>query len=193
MAKWTQTEREDIARRFRVEGQTATEISRAYEKTHPQVTRNAILGVLHRAGELGKGRSSVQSQPSSRQRARLNAPRPVLALAPPPAEDEAVTYVAPEVIEATATTQFGRSPGQRRDGQGIPIRPAGPSAAPILQLGSGQCRFPVGEPTGTAERLFCGLPSAGAPYCPKCRKLAYAPEAPRTSARDLLRLAVRAS
>ncbi len=49
----------------------------------------------------------------------------------------------------------------------------------LLELGFGQCRFPLG---GFAEpvRFFCGKPAAlPKPYCPECAQRAYVITRPR--------------
>lgn len=191
MVRWEPTERTDIVARF-LKGETATEIARAYRPFRPTVTRNAVLGVLHRAGVLGQGRAQIQSQPTARQRSRaaLPAPRPAL---PAPVVEGAVAYVAPVEVESVSSSAFGRNPGDRRAGTAIPIRPPGASSAPLLQLARTACRFPVGEPEPGRDRLFCGEPATEGPYCARCRSFAYAPEAPRSSERDLMRIARRAS
>ena len=43
----------------------------------------------------------------------------------------------------------------------------------LLELRSGQCRFPLGGPRQPA-RFFCGKPAAlPKPYCRECRQRAY--------------------
>lgn len=163
--RWTKDESAEIERLFLKDGETATQIARRY----PGSTRNAILGVLHRAGALGLGRAQMQSQPrSSTKRRKANpkpAPRPSLVQTEPE-----VAYLAPELVESVSTSAFGRSPGERRQGAMIPIRPPGPASRPLLQLGPGRCKFPVGEPEPGHDRLFCGEEAVtGGVYCARCR------------------------
>ena len=42
----------------------------------------------------------------------------------------------------------------------------------ILEVSDEQCKFPV---TDTSPHLFCGKPVEQAPYCNKCRAIAYEP------------------
>lgn len=188
--RWTKDESAEIERLFLKDGETATQIARRY----PGSTRNAILGVLHRAGALGLGRAQMQSQPrASTTRRKANpkpAPRPALEA---PVEGP-VQYLAPVLIESVSTSAFGRNPGERRQGASIPIRPVGATAAPILQLGRDRCRFPVGEPEPGHDRLFCGaVVEAGSSYCSTCRPLTIDKAARRESVSDLARIARRAS
>ena len=188
--RWTTDESAEIERLFLKEGETATQIAKRY----PPSTRNAILGVLHRAGALGLGRAQMQSQPrASTTRRKVNpkpAPRPALAA---PVAEGPVDYLAPELIESASTSGFGRNPGERRQGSMIPIRPVGPLAKPILELGPGRCRFPVGEPEAGQARLFCGEEAeAGSAYCPTCRGHTIDRTSRRETFSDLTRIARRA-
>ncbi len=49
----------------------------------------------------------------------------------------------------------------------------------LLELGFGQCRYPLGAPMEPA-RFFCGKPAAlPRPYCPECAQRAYVTIRPR--------------
>lgn len=193
MARWSETEKSDIKARF-LKGETATQIATVYVPTHPDVSRNAILGVLHRAGVLGQGRARLQSQPTAKQRARLQKARQVRPAVVEPVGEGPVAFLAPVVVDSRTDSTFARQPGERREGSALPIRPVGPNAAPLLQLGPRRCKFPVGEPEPGEDRLFCGEATvAEAVYCVECQGRAYQPSAPRSSERDLLRIARRAS
>lgn len=163
--RWTDDEKAEIVRLFLKDGETATQIAARYK---PE-SRNAILGVLHREKALGLGRAQMPSQPRSSTRRRKANPKPAPrpSLVQPEAE---VAYLAPELVESVSTSAFGRSPGERRQGAMIPIRPPGPKALPLLQLPPGSCKFPVGEPEPGHDRLFCGeAAEPGGVYCATCR------------------------
>jgi len=50
---------------------------------------------------------------------------------------------------------------------------------PFWELRQGVCKFPLGCFSDPPER-FCGEPAAiGSPYCPQCRRKAYAPSGRR--------------
>jgi hypothetical protein len=189
--RWIQDEIDDITRRFLKDGETARQIAKRY----PPASRNAILGVLKRAGALGHGRDRLPSQPrASTVRRKLNpkpAPLPALAHA---VSEGPVEFVAPELVESVSTSGFGRNPGERRRGALIPIRPIGPKALPLLQLPPGSCKFPVGEPEPGADRLFCGeAAEEGSSYCSTCRGHTIDRHSRRESISDLVRIARRAS
>lgn len=188
MARWLESEKADICDRFVRKGETATQIARFYQRAgKPEASRNAILGVLHRAGELGKGRSKIASQPSARVQAlksRASAePAPAL-----PADQAGLSYVAPVVIDSASASVFGRSAsGSRRAGTALPIREVGETAVSLLQLETDDCRFPVGDPRPGELQLFCGKPKARGPYCVAHGAAAF--DKPNNPSRRLERLA----
>lgn len=187
--RWTRDEADDIVRRFLKEGETATQIAKRY----PPSTRNAILGVLHREKALGLGRAQMQSQPRASTKRRKSNPKPAPrpSLVQPEAE---VAYLAPELVESVSTSAFGRNPGERRQGAMIPIRPVGPAARPLLQLGPNGCKFPVSEPEPGHDRLFCGEASEpGGVYCARCKGYTIDKVTRPQSLSDLTRIARRFS
>jgi GcrA cell cycle regulator len=104
------------------------------------VSRNAVIGVIHRMGVAHEGRgapASAGGRAAPRaHRARASSPRPARALAAP-----AVT------------------------GGGAAAHPAPALPKRLIELGCGCCRFPVGPDTG-ADQLFCGAARPdGQAYC----------------------------
>jgi GcrA cell cycle regulator len=107
-------------------GSTASEIG-----AELGCTRNAVLSKVHRSGWAGRGASQPprpKPQPTPRR------PRPVARAAalPPPPEP-----LAADERAHTAATSF---------------REGGPK--PLLELGAGECRWPLGEP-GAPGFGFC--------------------------------------
>ncbi len=123
------------------------------------ITRNAVIGKVHRLGLSGRAKSPSSSAPRQRKaRAHphmLRVPRPAMrgntALA------HAYEYEMepePELIDNIIPM------GQRRT---------------ILELTEETCRWPIGDP-GSADFFFCGGQTISSlPYCPHHSRVAYQP------------------
>lgn len=151
---WT-NERVELLRRLWSEGHSASRIAGELGG----ITRNAVIGKVHRLGLSGR--------PAS---ASPGAPRPRKARAAPPctsavsgntalAQDYALEAEAePEVVDNIIPLT------QRRT---------------ILELTESTCRWPVGDP-GSGDFFFCGGNAVGGlPYCSCHARLAYQPAADR--------------
>ena len=123
-----------------------------------EVTRNAVIGKVHRLGLAGRKTTSRQPVPrrTSPRRDRLGRVEP-------------------------------RLPSSRfmRPASPLPPSPPSPVAAlmlPLRQLRDDQCRWPIGDPR-EAGFGFCGRrKSTGIPYCEHHAAIAYNPAARRGSA-----------
>jgi GcrA cell cycle regulator len=155
---WTD-ERVETLKKLWSDGLSASQIA----KQLGGVTRNAVIGKVHRLGLSGR---AAPSQP-----ARRPAPRPA-PRAPKPA--------VAKVVKPAASPE---APNPARE-----VRPA-PVAAPaeakrlpsgeyatVLTLREGMCKWPIGDPADTEFR-FCGRRSgAGTAYCEAHAQLAYQPQ-----------------
>ena len=153
VATWT-TERVELLRHHVVAGLTCSQIA-----AEIGVTRNAVIGKVHRLGLSGRAKSPSSAAPrprkprSSGHMMRLARPsmRGNTALAP---MYEADLEPEPELIEN--------------------IIPIGQRCS-LLELNESKCRWPIGDP-GTAEFFFCGgTPVEGLPYCNYHSRVAYQP------------------
>jgi GcrA cell cycle regulator len=126
------------------------------------ITRNAVIGKVHRLGLSGRAKSPSSATPRPR-RAR---PSNMLRVSRPSMRgNTALAYAydvesepEPEVIENIIPI------GQRRT---------------LLQLNEDTCRWPIGDPS-SPEFFFCGgKPSTGVPYCGYHSRIAYQPAADR--------------
>ena len=119
------------------------------------VTRNAVIGKIHRLG-LGPGRPAAapgRPCPPSAGRPRFSRQRQLLRL---------VNAEAPRADGATA--------------EAAPIESA--QRCSLLELARDKCHWPVGDP-GAADFAFCGNEAAtGFSYCAGHARMAY-----RSSAR----------
>ena len=127
------------------------------------VTRNAVIGKVHRLGLSGRAKTPSSAAPRPRKvrpaQQMMRVSRPVsrgnTALAHAydlDAEPE------PELVDNVVPM------GQRRT---------------LLELTEETCRWPIGDP-GSTEFFFCGGKSlSGLPYCAHHSRIAYQPAADR--------------
>ena len=149
---WTDTRVERL-KAFWADGLSASEIAGRLG----EVTRNAVIGKVHRLGLAGRKTTSRKPAPR-RTSPRRNRPGRVERRLPP----------APFMRPAA-----------------LPPAPPPPVAAlmlPLRQLRDDQCRWPVGDPR-EAGFGFCGCQKApGVPYCAHHAAIAYNPAARRRRA-----------
>jgi len=123
------------------------------------ITRNAVIGKVHRLGLSGRAKSASSASPRVRKprspMMRIGRVRGNAALAH---AYELETEVTPELIENIIPI------GQRRN---------------ILELTEQTCRWPIGDP-GSSEFFFCGGNTIGGlPYCAYHARVAYQPASER--------------
>jgi GcrA cell cycle regulator len=168
---WTD-ERVELLRVLWLDGKSASQIS---AQLGMGVTRNAVIGKVHRLGLSGRTKSSAPAAPRVRQRtAPLHRP-PVVnrsgggghvgrgntALA---MQTEHLMDLRPIVYEDVV----------------VPISPR----VTIVELKESMCRWPLGDPT-SVEFRYCGSQSPGTgPYCTYHGKMAYQPAQDRRRERD---------
>ncbi|MGU3536611.1 GcrA family cell cycle regulator [Methylobacterium sp. A54F] len=162
---WTD-ERVELLRRLWEEGQSASKIAAQLGG----VTRNAVIGKVHRLGLAGRVKPGAEAA-GGRRRGREDE-----------AEVAAVEVVESEMPEPVATITAHRPTPD--------FPPAPPAAAEpvalavservtIMDLRESMCRWPMGDPT-TPEFRFCGARSiTGLPYCTHHAQIAYQPAAER--------------
>ena len=162
---WTD-ERVELLKKLWTEGLSASQIAAELGG----ITRNAVIGKVHRLGLSGRAKSPSSAAPRPRKpRApgmmRLSRPsmRGNTALAP---MYEADIEPEPELIEN--------------------IIPIGQRCS-LLELNDSKCRWPIGDP-GSAEFFFCGgTPVEGLPYCNYHSRVADQPAADRRRDRRAMR------
>lgn len=161
-SSWSEERVEQLKKLFEA-GLSCSQI--AAELGH--VTRNAVIGKLHRLG-LGNLRPKKEASPRPARPARTRKAvlRQVLA-----SRDEAhveAEALDPAILDApcTATEFDDRIPAEQRKG--------------VLDLEYGDCRWPFGDPT-TPEFFFCGARAlaGGLPYCGRHSRMAYTTAAQR--------------
>jgi GcrA cell cycle regulator len=142
---WTE-ERKDALKKLWADGLSASQIG-----DELGVTRNAVIGLVHRMG-LPKRRENVAPAknrvPSQRQRSA----RPRFNFVPPKAYE----------------------PVDKRAVVAAIVPPVEPPLS-VFNLTAATCRWPVGDPQEPGFR-FCGHPpGAGKPYCAAHCAMAYEP------------------
>lgn len=150
---WTE-ERVSLLRKLWTEGLSASQIA----KQLGGVTRNAVIGKVHRLGLAGR---ATPSRP---------AKRPVRAARPRPLAGPS----APRLRTPTASVLPVVSAPQLE-----PLVLASGRTASVLTLNDRMCKFPIGDPTD-ADFAFCGREHGSAgPYCGDHARLAYQPSQAR--------------
>ncbi|TGD94717.1 GcrA family cell cycle regulator [Methylobacterium nonmethylotrophicum] len=157
---WTK-ERVELLKRLWSEGKSASQIAAEIGG----VSRNAVIGKVHRLGLAGRIVKPNGAPPAGR-KARGEAELP----AAPAPETPAVLAPAPPAL-ALIQTQAAASP---------PAVALPESArVTIMELREFMCRWPMGDPS-SPEFRFCGDRAiTGLPYCTHHSRIAYQPAAER--------------
>lgn len=141
-------ERVEVLKKLWAEGLSASQIA----KELGGVTRNAVIGKVHRLGLSGR---ATPSRPPSR---FVNPHRPRVAARP--------------ALRLASSTENAPTPAP------IPIDPAplpNGEFATVLDLSEHICKWPVGDPSDDSFQ-FCGHKTkVGAPYCEAHAQMAFQP------------------
>jgi GcrA cell cycle regulator len=171
-ATWTD-ERVETLKRLWGEGLSASQIA---TEIGGGITRNAVIGKVHRLGLSGRGKA--KAPPPARPKAKA-VPAPS-APAPAPRPAAIVTPLPPALAVEAAPEP---APVAVADEVGLPLS----ERVTIMDLRESMCRWPMGDPT-KPEFRFCGARSVtGLPYCSHHAQVAYQPVADRKRDRRLLR------
>jgi GcrA cell cycle regulator len=151
---WTD-ERVDLLKKLWAEGLSASQIAGRLGG----VTRNAVIGKVHRLGLSGRATSSRSSGPRPRRNHVPRAPR------------------APSLLFGTRGNT-ALKPVYEMEPEPMPLEelviPLHERAS-ILTLKEAMCRWPIGDP-GEPEFHFCGRKTCAAlPYCEHHARMAYQP------------------
>lgn len=174
---WTD-ERVELLRQLWLDGKSASQIS---AQLGHGLTRNAVIGKVHRLGLAGRAKS-----PST----AVSTPRP----APAP-------RVAPRASSGGGAPRASVRGNTALAISSEPLLEAQPVfhedvvvpmslRVTIVDLKEAMCRWPLGDPS-SSEFRYCGSPSSGSgPYCTHHGKLAYQPVQDRRRERDRERRAL---
>lgn len=166
---WTE-ERVELLRKLWGEGLSASQVA---AELGPGITRNAVIGKIHRLGLAERAKSATSPRP--------RAPRAPRAAAQPRVNGHVVQG---NVALAFAPQARPVARVQPQDDVVIPMS----ERVTLMELRESMCRWPMGDPT-TPEFRFCGgkSPVGGGPYCAYHARVAYQPAQDRRRARELLR------
>ena len=189
---WTD-ERVELLKKMWGEGQSASQIA----KELGGVTRNAVIGKVHRLGLSnragGGAASTAKAEPKAKPAAKAEAKPKSAAKAEPAAK--AAPEAAPETKAAV--------PARKQiipAGQPLPPQPSANEISPealakvneiekkakkisLMELTERTCKWPVGDPA-TEDFWFCGLPvQQGKPYCEAHVGVAFQPMSSRRDRR----------
>jgi len=184
-------ERVELLKRLWGEGQSASQIA----KELGGVTRNAVIGKVHRLGLSNRNGSATAAstgtaaapEAETPKAAAKPAPKATAKSATPPEtrEDEAEQAAAPVRVKAIIPA-----------GQPLPPQPSANEIDPealakvseiekkakrlsLMELTERTCKWPVGDPA-TEDFWFCGLPvQTGKPYCEAHVGVAFQPMSSR--------------
>ena len=154
---WTE-DRVEVLKKLWAEGHSASQIA----KELGGVTRNAVIGKVHRLGLSGR---ATPSRPVKRP-PRLARPKPRIqpdgsVITPKPQR-----VVPEEVLKPNEKVAMLAA---------LPPQPlADGEAATILTLRDSMCKWPIGDPADP-KFAFCGRKSTCGPYCAEHAKVAFQP------------------
>lgn len=155
---WTD-ERVELLKKLWSDGLSASQIAAELGG----ITRNAVIGKVHRLGLSGRAKSASAVAPRQR---KARSPAHMLRIGRGAIRGNTALAHAYE-LEAEAEPEFIDNIipiGQRRN---------------ILELTESTCRWPVGDP-GSGDFFFCGGNALGPlPYCAYHARIAYQPAGDR--------------
>jgi len=168
---WTD-ERVETLKKLWLDGLSASQIA----KQLGGVTRNAVIGKVHRLGLSGRAAPSQPARPV------FKAPRPArpAATTVPIARRAAPTAEPPPVVSVAEPASAATALAPRVEERGV---------ATVLTLGAHMCKWPIGDPSSD-EFSFCGRRSSeDGPYCIEHARVAYQPQQnkKKSSASELVR------
>lgn len=162
---WTDERVELLKKLWTEDGLTASQIA---QQLGGGITRNAVIGKVHRLGLSGRAKTVSQAPRVARpkQRSTSNVQRTVTR--PVSFGSTALKIEAEVELEVVATPAVMISfPAPTNE------------KVNIMQLGYRTCRWPVGDPVAS-DFGFCGAESSGEkPYCPYHCAVAYQPSTER--------------
>jgi len=193
---WTE-DRVETLKKMWADGQSASQIA----KELGGVTRNAVIGKVHRLGLSNRNGGAVPAtdaaEPAVEAVAETTAPAAPAAM---PALEEPAEEPEPVVADAAPRPSV---PTRRQiipAGQPLPPQPSANEISPealasqrevekrakrltLMELTERTCKWPIGDPA-TPNFWFCGLPvEQGKPYCEAHVGVAFQPMSARRDRR----------
>ena len=192
---WTD-ERVELLKKMWGEGQSASQIA----KELGGVTRNAVIGKVHRLGLSNRAASGTATKAESKPKAKP-APKAKAEAKPAPKPEK------PEMKTEAAAPPKSTLPARKQiipAGQPLPPQPSQSEISAetlaslaefektakkisLMELTERTCKWPIGDPA-TDKFWFCGHPAqAGKPYCETHVGVAFQPMSSRRDRRPASR------
>jgi GcrA cell cycle regulator len=169
---WTD-ERVELLKQHWLEGKSASQIANLLGHG---LSRNAIIGKVHRLGLAGRAKSSSSGGSRARQSAPQHAVRHIVS--------PRATIAVPRIVRGATALAFAPQP--LAEAEPVPfesvVLPMSLRVT-IVELKEAMCRWPLGDPTSPDFR-YCGSPVSSGPYCAHHCRLAYQPVQDRRRDRD---------
>ena len=168
VATWTD-ERVELLKKLWNDGLSASQIAAELGN----ITRNAVIGKVHRLGLSGRTRPQSAAQPRPRNKPAVRPQGSTIPQGP---------------LHTRGATALAAAP--QREALPAPMPEANPEVVvpfservTIMELKESMCRWPLGDPT-TPEFRYCGAKSdVGVPYCAYHCRIAYQPSIDRRNRR----------
>ncbi|MDQ7071617.1 MAG: GcrA family cell cycle regulator [Rhodobacterales bacterium] len=198
---WTD-DRVEVLKKMWGEGQSASQIA----KELGGVTRNAVIGKVHRLGlsnRAGSAGAKGTVKPAAKTGAKPAVPAEAKPKTPPAAKPKPAAKPADTVAGTEVLAPLPMSAARRAiipAGQPLPPQPSANEISPealakvseiekkakrltLMELTERTCKWPVGDPA-TDDFWFCGLAvKAGKPYCEAHVGVAFQPMSARRDRR----------
>ncbi|MEP4032853.1 GcrA family cell cycle regulator [Roseibium polysiphoniae] len=176
---WT-NERVELLKKLWTEGHSASQIAGELGG----VTRNAVIGKVHRLGLSGRAKTPAPASKPRRSRTTTASTSSSNRPSAPQPQTQGATALKMETAPAPVAQI---KPEAEPIAELVPIS----ERASILTLTERTCKWPIGDPSSD-DFYFCGRSSdAGVPYCAHHCKIAYQPVSDRR--RDRKAVTARAS
>jgi GcrA cell cycle regulator len=169
---WTDEIVEQLKQHW-IDGKSASQIASLLGNG---VTRNAVIGKVHRLGLAGRARAPSATIPRPRRLA------PAHRVAGPRLGSSAPRIMRGATALALATETLPELEEPEFESVVVPMS----LRVTIVELKESMCRWPLGDPA-TSEFRYCGSPTASGPYCAYHGGLAYQPAQERRRDRDRAR------
>lgn len=171
---WTD-ERVELLRKLWSEGLSASQIASQLGG----VSRNAVIGKVHRLKLSGRGRSNAAPVQKKKP-----AQQPVAVAAKPAAKAPTISRAIPVSVGATALQAdfqaevIARPVMRTGDSVVVPIS----RKLQLVQLNERTCKWPIGDPLQD-DFHFCGNEASDSPYCRYHARIAFQPVSERRRVR----------
>ncbi|MEM7525593.1 MAG: GcrA family cell cycle regulator [Pseudomonadota bacterium] len=167
------------------EGQSASQIAKALGG----VTRNAVIGKVHRLGLSNRAAAKPAAAPAAapvlETKSVKPAPSPISSPEPAPTPAAPRVEAAPKPVPSPTARREPPPPtpamveDAQRTAQALAEIEKKARKLNLLELTERTCKWPIGDPA-TDDFFFCGLPCApGKPYCENHVAVAFQPMSSR--------------